>query len=292
MKAAWILGVILFCKVIQSIYTKRMSICIGGRTQLLTSTAYQYLLCTLLAAALLPGGYRGLGEAAGISAVGGIALFSSTLCGLMALKNGTLLLSTLFGSAGLIIPSLAGIFLFGEPLSVWQCFGIAGLIYAAYLLVDCSKQIYKGFSVKSLLYLLGSFLANGTVMLSQKFYALYVPEGEVSVFSFLAFGTAFLLLGIFCCFDIRRAGGRPEKIMTKELFAYGAAVSTVLFVINYLATEASAVVPAVILFSLVNGGSTIISALVAAIFYKEPISRKSAVGIVVSIAALIVINTF
>ncbi len=294
MRGTAVITVILLCKIVQCIYTKRMSIDIHGRTQLMTSTAYQYLLCMLLAAMLLPAGHGGLlsPEAAGISFVGGIALFGSTLCSLMAMKNGTMLLATLFGSAGLVIPCVAGIFLFGEPLSIWQCLGMAGLIYAAYLLVGCSRQIYNGFSAKSLLYLLGAFLSNGIVMLTQKFYALSVPEGEVSVFSFLAFGTAFLLLGIAGFADIRRTGSRLKEIMPKQLLIYGALLSAVLFLINYLATEASAIVPSVILFSLVNGGSTVISALVAAILYREPVSRKSALGIVVSIAALIVINTF
>jgi len=91
------------------------------------------------------------------------------MCCLMALRSGVLfILTTLFSSISLLVPNITSIFLFGEHMSIWQWLGMAVLIYAAYLLLGCSKEAYRNFSAKSVLFLLGCFVGDGVTMLSSK----------------------------------------------------------------------------------------------------------------------------
>lgn len=46
---------------------------------------------------------------------------------------------------------------------------------------------------------------------------------------------------------------------------------------------ATAIVPPVILFTFINGGSTIIAAIVAAVMFKEKLTFQSGVGVVLGI---------
>ena len=73
---------------------------------------------------------------------------------------------------------------------------------------------------------------------------------------------------------------------------YGSVLSACVFIINQLATLATAFVPPVILFTFINGGSTIIAAVVAAIVFKEKLTVKSITGIVLGVASLIIIKMF
>ena len=78
--------------------------------------------------------------------------------------------------------------------------------------------------------------------------------------------------------------------LTPQLLGFGAILSVAVFIINQLATMAAATVSPVILFTFINGGSTIIGAIVAAAVFKEKLTVKSVVGILLGIISLVVIK--
>ena len=63
-----------------------------------------------------------------------------------------------------------------------------------------------------------------------------------------------------------------------------------LFAVNFSKTYASSVLPAVQVFPLFQGGILILASLVAAIFFGEKLTVKSVVGMVMTLAALVIIN--
>ncbi len=281
------------CRIFQNIFTKRTSSLVNGKTQLLTYTSYQYLLCMLFSLpALLAANFALPGASAVIWAiVGGIAMFSSSMCCLMALQNGVLfILTTLFSSISILIPNTASIFMFKETMSIPQWIGSLALIYAACLLLGCSREAYKNFSFKSILFLIGIFVFEGLTMLSSKAYAAYAPTSDAAIYTSFAFGTSFILTGVMSVFQMLRDKKSILSVMNKKLLVCGLVLSAMLFVIMYMSTIAAGLVPAVILYSVVSGGSLILSLLTAAICFKEPVSKKNIIGLVIAIAALIVIN--
>ena len=76
------------------------------------------------------------------------------------------------------------------------------------------------------------------------------------------------------------------------LIVCGVALAVAVFIINQLATLSTKLVSPVVLFTFINGGGTIISTLVAAVLYKERISIKSALGILLGITSLVLIKLF
>jgi len=283
------------CRILQNLFTKKTSISINGSTQLLIYTAYQYMVSMVLSILLLPAtdSIQLSPTAILISFIGGIAMFCSSMSSLMALQKGSLfILTSLASSMSIVIPTVASTFLFHEPMSIWQVLGVCVLLYASYLLLGCSKEMYKQFSVKTVLYLLGIFTAEGITMLSQKCYVGYVSGEGVAVFNFLAFGTAFVLTAIMSVGGIYKDRVSIRKVMNKELLTCGAVLASMLFLVMYLGTIGASLVPAVVLYSLVAGGSLIMATLVSTVAFKEPLTKKNITGILISIAALIVINIF
>lgn len=288
--------IILLLRLPQNIFNKRSSGIVRGAPAYLAYGAYRYLLSGGMALVLLlfAGGFSGVSlKALAISAIGAVALGSNLFFGLEALKSGAMVLSSMAGSAGLLLPCVFGIFMFDEPMSLMQLFGILLLIFSGWLLIGYSKKLKGSFTPRTMLLLIGSMLSNGFTMVAQKMFSKYLPDVSVSVFSFLAFG----LVGVGMCVglvpQLTKKEKREEiKKLPKALWFYGAGLSTILLIINQLATIAAKVIPSAIMFPINDGGATIITALTGAVVFKEKLTARSVAGLALGIASLIVINLF
>ncbi len=288
--------IILFCRVVQHLCTKRSSCRIDSVSRFFRYGAFRHMLSGLLGLALIllaGNGFSCDPPSLAVSILSGTMLAASTGFSLAALKGGTVALTSLFGTGGILVPCIAGALLFGTPISAGQWIGMLLFFVAAWFLISSSSRIYQGFSVKTFGLLLGVMLSEGFTMLSQQLFALCVPDGDVSVFSFLSFGTAGALMLVMALFTWKRKEeGDGRAALTPELLFLGAVLSVVVFIINQLATLAAATVPPVILFTFINGGSTIIGAIVAAVFFKERLTPRSLLGIGLGILSLVIIKAF
>ena len=79
--------------------------------------------------------------------------------------------------------------------------------------------------------------------------------------------------------------------LDRPLWIYGLILAGALFVVNLLSTIASALVPSVVLFTLVNGGGMLLAAGIGAVFFRERLTAKSLAGVALGAMALIIINT-
>ena len=288
--------IILLLRLPQNLFNKRSSGIVKGAPAYFAYGAYRYLLSGGMALVLLlfAGGFSGVSlKALAISAIGAVALGSNLFFGLEALKSGAMVLSSMAGSAGLLLPCVFGIFMFDEPMSLMQLFGILLLILSGWLLIGYSKKLKGSFTPRTMLLLIGSMLSNGFTMVAQKMFSKYLPDVSVSVFSFLAFG----LVGVGMCVGLVPQLTKKEKReeireLPKALWFYGAGLSTILLIINQLATIAAKVIPSAIMFPINDGGATIITALTGAVVYKEKLTARSVAGLALGIASLIVINLF
>ena len=286
--------IILLIRFVQQYSSKSSSL-------LLPKTFYgntkYFMLTKLLAAALalillvISGEYTKIDPlTALISAGSGIMLVVSSVCGLYAIKNGTMALSSMFATAGLIVPCVAGIFLYDEQMSVWQWCGVVLFLASSWLLIGASKKMYASFSLKTVFLLVGSLLSNGITMTLQTVFKRTVTDGSVTAFSFLSFMIPALLLLVFLGgFRLHNPAVCHEKLQRK-LILFALISAAALFAVNQLATFATDKVEPVILFTFINGGNTIIAAVIAALFFKEKFTVRSTVGILVGVAALVIVK--
>ena len=311
------IGIIMIMRVVQSVFTKRAASSVPkNMIGYLKYTTYYQFLAGLFALGLFIIEVIKIGEVVEIGAtltyasISGFALAICCMCGVYALGTGTMVLNSLFGTAGLLIPTIASMFLYGEILRPLQWIGILIFMVGAYLLIGASKDTYGKFSIKTFLVLVLSLVTNGLTMLMQKMFGMNVVGGSVSLFSFSSFfsGVFVMCLFLLCVFPIYRKrlsenslnetiddfkffpNKQEEIFLPKPLFIYGLMLAIALFVINQFATMATPLISAVVLFAMINGGATVISAIVGAIMYKEKISIKTVLGIVLGIGALILIQ--
>lgn len=284
---------ILILRIPQSFFNKKTSALVTSTPRYFVYCSYSYVLAGLIAFILMLS--EGLPEfnpyAFGISALGALALALNIYFSLESLKHGVMVLSSLAGSAGLLIPCIAGIFMFAEKMKLMQFAGIALLIFSGWLLIGYSKKQTGAFTFKTLLLLIGSMLSNGMVMLSQKMFSKFIPDMSASVFSFYTFSLlgADMLAGLIIN-SFSKANRTEIKTVPRKLFLYGTILSVILFAINQLATVAAKNVPSAVMFPINDGGATIIFALTGACFFKEKLTKRSTAGILIGITSLIIIN--
>ncbi len=286
---------VMLMRVLQSVFNKRAVLIIPDGAKAYVS----YIMISKLFAAIfgfisviLGGNLSGINtQGVLIASVSGICLAINSICGIKALEGGTIVLNSLFGTAGMLIPCILGVFIFNEPMSFMQIVCILILFCSAVLLINSSKNIFGNFSVKTLFYLVGNFLSNGFVMFCQKLFGELQPDGNVSMFSFFTFLIPTLVMGIMLLF-MNNDKVSPIKILPKKLLGYALVLAFAVFVIQQLVTILTPLVSSAVLFAFVNGGGTIIAAIVGALVYKEKITVKSGLGLVLGIIALLGIKIF
>ncbi len=288
------ISIILMCRIVQHICGKNTSNSIKDISCFIQYCSYSNILSSILGLFLILIAQNGFNFSLItllISCFSGIMLAASSGFILAAMKSGTVALSSLFSTAGILVPCIAGIFIFNQPMSYGQWIGIALFFVAAYLLIGSSAKIYSGFSLKTFLFLIGAMLANGLTMLSQQMFTFFVPGGDVSVFSFLSFG----IVGVFMLlltFIPTKVNTKIQYRLSNKLLILGALSAVSVFIINQLATLSTALVSPAILFAFINGGSTIIAAIVAAICFHEKLTLRSILGITIGVVSLIIIKAF
>lgn len=286
--------IIMVMRVIQSVYSKRTSNLIpDGISSYIKYIAYSQWISAGFSFLFMLASQNFSGINAftvGIAACSGLFLALSSLCSLKALLGSTMALSSICSTAGLILPCVIGIFAFREPLSLVQVVCIIVVLLSAYLLINSSKRISGGFSLKTLLYLIGSFVSNGMVMFCQKLFGTIMPDGNVALFSMLTFLIPAMVLTVLC---LAKAPQHPPKEkFSKKLIRYSLYQAFAVFVIQQLVTMLTPVMSSAVLFTLVNGSATVIAAIVGAMMYKEKLTPKSISGIILGISALIFISSF
>lgn len=283
-------------RVIQKVCGKKASILLDSSDKFFRYGAYYQGMSAAFALILLCiVGFYGFDTVTVICSLITALLFALDLySGIEAVKGATLAVCNMVAMGGLFIPCVVGIFLFDEPMSLWQWLGLIVFVASIYFLASDSKAAYNKFTLKTLLMLILSFLANGAVMVVQKYFALLAPGGNVAAYSFMTFGfNAVIMLLCFSALLIKRKKTvEPSKLerLPKKLYLYGTLLAVAVFAINQLVTTMAETVPSVILFTVSSAISVIITCIVGATVFKEKITWKNIVGLVLGIGSIVIVN--
>ncbi len=296
-------------RVAQKICSKQVSNEVKGKTFFHYGGYYNLLSAAFSFITLCMSGFSGFDLPTVLCALAtAICLAVELFAGIEALKGTTLLVSQMFGVGALFIPCIVGIFFFDEPVSIWQWLGLLSFGVAMYfmLMPTDSKgadkaEIRSKISFRTIVMLIVSLLAGGGTMVAQKAFGKLVPNGNTATYSFLMFALNALMLyacylGIFLTDRKNRASGAAEpaskekQSLSKTLLLCGLILAFAVFMVNMLVTELGKYVDSAILFSVSYAISIVITILVGAAYYKEKITWKHCVGVVLCVGALAIIN--
>lgn len=260
------------------------------------------------------------------------ALWSSLLFGCMiafcgivtvyGLKITTVAIINMCNTISVAIPCIFGIIVFQEQLTIGTGIGIVLFFISAYLLISPNTQAVqsKPFTFKTLLVCLALVFSNGFGSVSMQLFSNYSTGVSESAFMFYSYVfTAIInaiLVGVLMLKERKTAIStvttqefNPETIcesafsaektqenkigkFPKILFLLGLGSTVISFFLNQVNTIITPHIPAAILFPSLKGGALVMSALVGWTIFKEKLSSKNIIGIVLCLSALIVLKLF
>ncbi len=182
-----------------------------------------------------------------------------------------------YAKLGILIPMIFSLVFWREFPSGLQWVGMF-LALGAILMVNLdfkSKNIFS--SLKPALLLL--FLSSGISEFTNKLYQRYGMLEVKDFFLFFLFGTALLI-------SLSKIRKKPDA---REIIT-GLAVGVPNFFASFFLINALSKMPASVVFPTYSAGSIALICVGGMVFYKEKLSRKEFVAIVLTMVALLLLN--
>lgn len=226
-------------------------------------------------------------ETAVIPYVLGFALTfgSATLFSFLAIREGSLSLTSLVTSYSLIIPTLYGLLFLNEGITAFLVLGIILLLISLFL-VNSKKGDVK-ITLKWLIFVILAFLGNGfcsTIQTAQqrRFNGNYKSEFMIV--------TLLLLSAFFFCLSLKAEKGEKLicfKAATPYMVLNGIANALVNLLVMVLVSKGMA---ASIMFPVISGGGIVLTTLVAIFIYKEKLSVNQYIGLLLGTVSVVLMN--
>lgn len=203
---------------------------------------------------------------------------------LMALAAGEMSFTVVFVSASMVIPAFAGAIFWREPLSVFKVIGAAVIIVSSCFSADKNrKKREKGW----LAYCFAAFLFMGLVGVLQKIQRSSACAESPKLFLLTAFVTAFVICLVVCAVTKKETEKRPAPTVSGVtcILTAGGTLAFANLANLYLAGA----LPSALLFPAQNGGSTLLSVLIAAVIFKERLNGRQKIALIASLCGLVIL---
>ena len=198
----------------------------------------------------------------------------------LALKHGSLAISSLVISYSLIIPALYGVIFLKESLSAFGYVGIVLLLISLFLLNAKKEQF--GFSWKWLVFILLAFVGNGMCSTIQKMQQLKFNGGFKNEFMIIAL----ILAGIAMLAAAAVQGGGKNRQPVKYAVPNGLCNG----IVNLLVMVLTGLIPNAVLFPSISAGGIALSCLTAIFLFKEKLGKMQAAGYIIGIISVVLLN--
>ena len=210
----------------------------------------------------------------------GILLFFSTLFGYLALKSGSMALTSLIVSYSVIIPCLFGFIFLGEALTALKLSGIICLLVSMFLLRKKSENIKtkKGW----ILYIAITFCCNGACSIIQKIHQIQYPAMYVNEFTVSSLFVAFIIF-IIMSITKKETKSVPSK-------GYGALAGILMGTGNYLTLILSSKMDATVLFPLITISAMLINVTISKLLFKDKFNLVQLLGMALGIVSVLLIK--
>ena len=229
----------------------------------------------------------------------GITAFTGAMLGLYAtlwlvvVKTGAYMMMDVFQTAAVLVPIVLSFFFFGDEIYFNQWIGFAILLVAAIVMCSYNNSIKEKITFKSLAVLLLAALTCGLQSFGPRMLKHWATDVPTAVYNFYVY--IFAALTLLLCFlfispkrDEKNTG---EKLKVTSIFGYLIAMSVSLFANSFFGASATrAGLSPMQQYPLNYGSSLILASLMASLLFKEKLTVKCVVGMVLTFVGLIVIN--
>ena len=213
----------------------------------------------------------------------GLFIMSYNVIGFRLLKSGTVAAYTLFlMTGGMVLPYIWGLLFLNESFSVLRTVGLI-VILAGVVLSNFSGERVN---IKQIVMCVAVFVLNGFVSIISKIHQSQTSFDSVNAAEFIILGGIFkfLLAGIlFHVFKNKDSSESGDNSLKKAIIiiASSAAIGGAAYMLQLLGAKT---LPATVLYPFITGGSIVFSALVGVTLFKEKLSAKLIISVILCFA--------
>ena len=226
----------------------------------------------------------------------GIVVAVQAITNLKALELGPMSYTQTIISCSTLISALSGAVFFGERIEWPHIVGMALMLVSFALAVDSrSDGEKKKASFLWMVFCLISFVTCGAIGVMQKTHQSSEYKGEINEFLVISFVISFAFS--IAVFFIMNKKEKRDKDASSEarangktliLFAVLMVLNGVFIAVNHkLNLYLSGVMDSAVFFPIVNGGGLVTTTLAAVILFREKLTLKQWIGVLVGIASVV-----
>lgn len=280
-------SVAILCSVIQNLVVKKYSTDVAKTNMCMFSSFVS--LSAMIFFVVSSGGKMNFDPGFLIYSVAFSISYATCMIGSsIAVECGPLAISSLISQCSLIIPTMYGITILKEDISVWGYAGIV-LVFVCIILVcptseKKEKTNWSKVPPKWYFWVALGFAGNGMCATVQKMQQLKFDGGYKNEFMIVALFIAAVITFVagFNAKELKRDTVGAIKFAPVQGIANGAT--------NMLVMVLTALVPTAVLFPVVMIGATVITFLVSVTFFREKFTRKQLLGYLLGVVALVLTN--
>lgn len=270
---------------VQSVFRKQYSLrCEGGDYFFSTLVSFFSLLFFILTAGKISLNTEILSYAVGFAAVFALA----TVYLGMALKIGSLSITSLILSYSLIIPTFYGFLFLNEKITALKCGGILLFLISLFLVRAETKNDDKTNkpTARWIIYVLIAFVSNGMCSVVQNAQQRRFNGTQNSNFMILALIISTAVLLVFSLIFERNT---ILNTLKKGMFL-SAACGICNGATNYLVMTIIAVVATSVFFPVLSAGGLVLTFIISVALYREKFIPRQIVGFACGFASLVLLN--
>ncbi|MBR4867292.1 MAG: hypothetical protein IKU11_11415 [Clostridia bacterium] len=201
--------------------------------------------------------------------------------------TGPVSMTVLVVNSGMMIPILVSHFLYNEALTLNRIIGIIITLFAFYF--ACGRGQEEKVNGKWLFFLILAFLSNNTATITQKIYTNSFDSANPSAFVPVSYLSA-LLMTVAVIWFMHLRGIRKSFRFGPQVAGTAGAVGAILGTYQLISLRAVKIIDGTILYPLCNGGTTLISTLASTILFRERLSRRQKISVVLGITAIVLMS--
>ena len=206
-----------------------------------------------------------------------------------ALSIGNVSLTVMAVNLSMLFPTLVSIVFYSESLTPTRIIGIILTVLSFTFTVDLKDK--EKLSHSWLIFTAAAALANGGIGITQKIFGAQSVSTENKAFVACSYAIAFLIaLALYLFMRPREKGSQNAKHKIGRTYIFAVAVGIILAVFQWLNTYAISIMDGSFLFPIYSGGSIILSTLVGILFFKDRLTKRQKISILLGIVAVVIMN--
>lgn len=214
----------------------------------------------------------------------GLSYLSAVVFGVLAISCGSLSLTALINSYSLIIPTLYGLIVIKEPISLFLIVGILLLVVSLFFINKKGED--KMINPKWGIYVFLSFAGNGVCSVFQRMQQIEFIGAYKGEFMIISLTLVVIITSILTLVKERTNISVSLKKGGHLAFLCGIMNGAMNLCVMILSNK----IPVSVMFPSMSAGGIIMTYIISRFFYKERLGKKQFIGFVTGILSVVFLS--